>query len=155
MREGGTAIVVTHGCPSTHMVKSLCPQPGGLTLPEYPQIKVKSRLAREYAFECSLFSQPFFLVITITLHSTQLSRRVTTAGLRCNTRQPLPSPNMAKQANGIYLRALACFQTNMTRSSRKCARTRRTKLHGTDVAMAPLMKFCGTADINVVLILFF
>lgn len=39
VRHNGTAILITHGCPSTHMVKSLCPRPGGMYLPEYADIK--------------------------------------------------------------------------------------------------------------------
>ena len=40
VRNGGTALLITHGCPSTHMVKSLCPNPGGKYLPDYADIKV-------------------------------------------------------------------------------------------------------------------
>jgi len=39
VRNRGTALLVTHGCPSTHMVKSLCPRPGGMYLPDYADIK--------------------------------------------------------------------------------------------------------------------
>jgi hypothetical protein len=39
VRNLGTAILVTHGCPSTHMVKSLQPRPGGMYLPDYADIK--------------------------------------------------------------------------------------------------------------------
>ena len=39
MRHGGTALLVTHGCPSTHMVRSLCAAPGGELLPDYAAIK--------------------------------------------------------------------------------------------------------------------
>lgn len=39
VRNHGTAILITHGCPSTHMVKSLCPRPGGMYLPDYADIK--------------------------------------------------------------------------------------------------------------------
>jgi len=40
VRNHGSAILITHGCPSTHMVKSLCPRPGGMYLPDYADIKV-------------------------------------------------------------------------------------------------------------------
>jgi hypothetical protein len=39
VRNMGTALLVTHGCPSTHMVKSLQPRPGGMYLPDYADIK--------------------------------------------------------------------------------------------------------------------
>ena len=43
VRHNGTALLITHGCPSTHMVKSLCPTPGGIYLPDYADIKVSPR----------------------------------------------------------------------------------------------------------------
>ena len=39
IRDGGTGLLVTHGCPSTHMVRSLCARPGGVELPPYADIK--------------------------------------------------------------------------------------------------------------------
>mmetsp|Transcript_2779 Transcript_2779/g.5619 ORF Transcript_2779/g.5619 Transcript_2779/m.5619 type:complete len:396 (+) Transcript_2779:370-1557(+) len=39
VRPNGTALIITHGNPSTHMVKSLCPRPGGIHLPDYADIK--------------------------------------------------------------------------------------------------------------------
>jgi hypothetical protein len=39
VRPNGTAILVTHGCPATHMVKSLCHSPGGISLPSHEDIK--------------------------------------------------------------------------------------------------------------------
>ena len=39
VRDGGTALLVTHGRPSTHMVRALAPSPGGIFLPDYQDIK--------------------------------------------------------------------------------------------------------------------
>lgn len=39
VRARGTALLITHGHPSVHMVKSLCPRPGGIYLPQYDDIK--------------------------------------------------------------------------------------------------------------------
>ena len=39
VREGGTALLITHGKPSTEMVRALNPAPGGTALPPYDSIK--------------------------------------------------------------------------------------------------------------------
>lgn len=40
VRGGGTAILVTHSKPATEIIRSLCPNPGGVDLPSHDDIKL-------------------------------------------------------------------------------------------------------------------